>query len=34
MSKSDVIFEAVDKISHVITSAISVVYHNIHMCNK
>jgi len=34
MSKSDVMFKAVGKISQVLTSSISVVYLNIHMCNE
>jgi len=32
MSKSDAMLEAVDKISHVVTSSTSVVYLNIQIC--
>jgi hypothetical protein len=34
MSKSDAMLEAVDKISHVVTSYTSVVYLNIQICSE
>jgi hypothetical protein len=34
MSKSDVLFEAMDNISDVSTSSKSVVYLNVYVCNE